>query len=109
MSKYIYKICIPCNKPILLYALFNAGLFVIRRTERFWAGLSKDLVIEQTLMRTMKTTGGLVHGTGVMGEKQLNKWLLSLPVTATFNESMQEVTNRNFETSEQHKELSVAI
>jgi len=60
-------------------------------------------------MRTMKTTGGLVHGTGVMEEKQLNKWLLSLPVTATFNESMQEVTNRNFETSEQHKELSVAI
>jgi len=91
-----------------VYALFNAGLFVIRRTERFWAGFSKDLVIEQTLMRTMKTTGGLVHRRGVMEEKQRNKWLSSLPVTATFNESMQEVTDRNFETIEQHKELSVA-
>ncbi|MPC64518.1 hypothetical protein E2C01_058636 [Portunus trituberculatus] len=79
-----------------------------RRTERFWAGLSKDLVIEQTLMRTMKSAGGLVHGRGVLEEKQRNKWLLSLPVTATFNESMQELTNRNFEMSEQHKELNVA-
>ena len=29
-----------------IYALFLNGLHVVRRTDRFWAGLSTDLVIE---------------------------------------------------------------
>jgi len=88
--------------------MFSEGLFVIRRSDRFWAGLPKDLVIEQTLMRTMKVSGGLVHGRGVMNENQRNKWLMTLPVLATINEAMQELSNRCFSTSEQHKELASA-
>ena len=38
---------------------FQSGLHPIRRSDRFWAGLSTDLVIEQDLMRTMKSTGEL--------------------------------------------------
>ena len=53
-----------------IYKMFSAGLFVIRKSDRLWAGLSKDLVIELMLMRTMKVTGGLVHGRGVMNENQ---------------------------------------
>ena len=34
--------------------LFNEGLHVVRRSNRFWADLSTDLVIEQGLMRSMK-------------------------------------------------------
>lgn len=37
--------------------LFLSGLHVIRRSDRFWAGLSADLVIEQVFMRSMKTSG----------------------------------------------------
>ena len=36
-----------------------------RRTDRYWAGLSSDLVIEQGLMRSMKSTGRLTRGRGV--------------------------------------------
>ena len=38
-----------------------------RRTGRYWAGLSSDLVIEQdlVLMRSMKSTGRLTRGRGI--------------------------------------------
>ena len=39
---------------------FQEGLSVIRRSDRFWAGESTDLVIEQVLMRSMKSTGAFI-------------------------------------------------
>ena len=50
-----------------VYQYFMQGFHVIRRSERFWAGLSTDLIIEQVLMRSLTNTGGLTHGGG-MGE-----------------------------------------
>ena len=38
------------------------GFFSIRRTNKFWSGLWTDLTIEQVLMRSMKTSGGLTRG-----------------------------------------------
>lgn len=37
--------------------MFHSGLHVIRRSDRYWAGLSADLVIEQEFMRAMKASG----------------------------------------------------
>lgn len=48
-----------------VYDHFLSGHFVIRRSDRFWSGLSTDLVIEQVLMRSLKTTGGLTRGRGM--------------------------------------------
>ena len=42
-----------------IYQQFQEGLHVVRRSDRLWAGLSTDLLIEQVLMRSMKTSGGL--------------------------------------------------
>jgi len=36
---------------------FQNGYHVVRRSDRYWAGLSTDLLIEQVLMRSVKTTG----------------------------------------------------
>ena len=52
-----------------VFTAFSAGFHVLRRSDRYWAGLSTDLVIEQTLMRSVKTVGGLTHGRG-MGDSQ---------------------------------------
>ena len=42
------------------------GSHVIRRTERYWAGLFSDLIpFEQVRMRSLKTNGGLTHGCGM--------------------------------------------
>jgi len=44
-----------------VYKSFQDGLHVVRRSDRYWAGLSIDLAIEQVLMRSMKTSGGLTR------------------------------------------------
>lgn len=43
------------------FALFTV-LFTIRRSDKFWSGMWTDLTIEQVLMRSMKSQGGLTHG-----------------------------------------------
>ena len=45
-----------------VYQHFKEGLQVVRRRDRQWGGLSSDLVIEQVLMRSLKTSGGLTRG-----------------------------------------------
>lgn len=86
-----------------IYACFLKGYHVIRRSDRYWAGLSTDLVIEQVLMRSIKTVGGLTRGRG-MTEIQRLVWLLSMPACADVSHSMQEFTGVSCNTSEQHKD-----
>ena len=90
-----------------VYQHFQQGLHVVRRSDRLWAGLSTDLVIEQVLMRSMKTSGGLTRGRG-MTEQQRLVWVLSMPVCAEVNKAMQELIGVNYDTSEQNKDMSKA-
>ena len=80
---------------------------VERRSDRFWAGLSTDLMIEQVLMRSVKATGGLTRGRG-MSETQRLVWLMSMPACANKNNSMQNPTGINYLMSEQHKDIKKA-
>ena len=90
-----------------IHDLFMKGHHVSRRSDRFWAGLSSDLVTEQVLMKSVKTTGGLTRGRG-MDELQPASWLLSMPACAEINASMQNLTEIGFSTREQHKEMSLS-
>ena len=74
-----------------IFVFFNSGYHVVRRSDRSWAGLSTDLVIEQVLMRTVKTTGGLTRGRG-MEELQRAQWVLSMPACSEVNSAMQDFT-----------------
>lgn len=53
-----------------LFERFQRGHHVIRRSNKFWAGLSADLVIEQCLMRALKASGWLTRGSGMSEEKR---------------------------------------
>ena len=86
---------------------FQSGFYVIRRSSQYWAGLGSDLVIEQTLMRSLKSQGGLTRGSG-MSEHQRTVWAMSSTVSSAYNLAMQEFTARSYATSEQHKELSAS-
>lgn len=86
---------------------FCSGKHVVRRSDRSWAGLSVDLVIEQCLMRSVKTTGGLTRGRGFT-EVQRLIWVMSTPACAEVNRSMQELTEVVYTTSDQHKECTNA-
>jgi hypothetical protein len=67
-----------------VHNIFDKGNFVIRGSDRPWAGLPPDLIIEQVLMRSLKTTGGLTRGTG-FDEIQRTVWLLSMPICCKYN------------------------
>ncbi|KAK3743952.1 hypothetical protein QZH41_002713 [Actinostola sp. cb2023] len=88
-----------------VYNFFQDGFHVVRRSDRYWAGLSTDLTIEQVLMRSVKTSGGLTRGRG-MTETQRLVWLMSMPICAEVNNAMQGLTGVNYQTSEQHKDAS---
>ena len=86
---------------------FMEGYHVVRRSDMFWAGLSTDLIIEQVLMRSIKTHGGLTRVNG-MTENQCLAWVLSMSVCASINETMQKFSGVSCETSDQHKDVSAA-
>lgn len=83
---------------------FSQGLHVVRRTDRYWAGLSTDLIIEQVLMRALKTSGGLTRGRG-MTDNQRSLWVLSMPACSEMNAAVQELTGVYYATSDQHKDV----
>ena len=64
-------------------------------------------MIEQVLMRSVKSQGGLTRGRG-MNEFQKLVWLLSMPACAQVNLAMHTLTGVRYESSEQHKELGKA-
>ena len=50
---------------------FMEGYHVVRRSARFWAGLSPDLIIDQVLMRSIMTHDGLTRGKGMTENQPL--------------------------------------
>ena len=90
-----------------VYQHFQDGLHVIRRSDRYWGGLSSDLVIEQVLMRSMKTSGGLTRGRG-MTEQQQVIWSLAMPACVEVNKAMQELTGVPFNSGKQNKDMAQA-
>ena len=74
--------------------LIESGLFFIRRSNRYWAGLASDLVIEQVLMKSIKSSGGLTHGRG-MDETQRTRWLQAMPIFAQISDEIKSVQERN--------------
>ena len=58
-------------------------------------------------MRSMKTSGGITRGCG-MTETQRLVWLMAHPVCAEVNNAMQQLTGVQYNTSEQHKDLTTA-
>ena len=105
-SAYLYlqmKGSLEREKPEV-YQKFIDGFYVAKRSNQYWSGLGSDLVIEQTLMRSLKSQGGLTRGSG-MSEHLRAVWTMSSTVTSSYNLAMQELTEVEYTTSYQHKEL----
>jgi len=75
-----------------LYGKFaDERLHSIRRSDRYWGGLSTDLVIEQTLMRSLKSRGGLTRGRGVE-ESVRTVWVHTMHQSAAIHLAMTSKT-----------------
>ena len=82
----------------------SQGFFTIRRKTKFWSGTWSDMIIEQVLMRQMKSGGGLTRGRGVADEV-VARWLHSLPETSRVMEAVEDFCGVSTGSSEQHVEL----
>ena len=80
------------------------GYFTIRRLDSFWGGNFSDQTIEQFLMRTLKTSGGMTQGRGI-SDSTLTKWVHALPRCAPICNALEQFTGVHSGTSEQHKDL----
>ncbi|XP_065901877.1 uncharacterized protein [Dysidea avara] len=79
----------------------NQGFHAVRRSSRYWAGLWTDLVIEQVMMRSIKSRGVLTRGKGIT-ESVCLQWILSMHKCAGVHEAMTTMTNMKTNASEQH-------
>ena len=91
------------NRHANVYLKFVNGWHVVRRSNKFWAGLNSDLVIEQTLMRSLKTGASLTHDSR-MNEEQPSLWTMSSTIKAMHNMAMQDFNNLTYTTSDQRKQ-----
>ena len=80
------------------------GLFIVRRSDRFWAGLWPDLTIEQVMMRAIKSRGGLTRGSGFT-ESVRTLWIYSMHATASYHDALSSLTQNQHKTSDQHEDL----
>ena len=84
---------------------YEAGLFTITRNDKlFWSGTFTDQVIEQSLMRSGKTQGGLINITHP--EAARTKWTLSSHIMAEYAEALRILTGNFQGSNEQHKEMN---
>ena len=76
--------------------MFQQGYYTIKRSDRFSAGLWVDLAIEQSLMRTAKSRGGLTRGRE-MTELVRLLWVLSGHKCAEVHEAMTNFLDQKYD------------
>ena len=87
-----------------LHSQFLNGFHTVHRTSKNWTGIWTDLAIEQTLMRSIKSSGGLTGSRG-MTESVRHTWVLSLGEVAMVHDAMLTLTGAATKTSEQHQDM----
>ena len=66
-SLYLQEMCeLPEKFPLVREQFSERRLHSVRRSDRYWAALSSDLIIEQVMMLSTKTRGGLTRGRGII-------------------------------------------
>ena len=82
------------NINLWLHRKFSeGGLFVIRRINRFWAGLSTDLTEEQTMMKPLKSRAGPTRGSGFTESVRI-LWIYSMHASASYQDALSSLTKK---------------
>ena len=96
-------IALPETHPWLHEKLSN-GFHSVRRSDRYWAGLSTDLLIEQVMMKSIKGRAGLTHGRGFTESVRL-VWVHSLHKCAGVHNALGHLTGLKCDEDISHVEL----
>ena len=95
---------LPHSDPWLYEKLATEKHFTVRRSYRYRAGLWTDLTVEQVLMKSIKSRGGLTRGRA-MSEETWLLWIHSMHQCASIHNEMTMVTGKKHATSDQHVEI----
>ena len=95
---------LPETHPWLYEQFAVNGCHTVHRSDRPWTGIWTDLSIEQILMRSLKSRGGLTRGRGLTESVRLT-WVYTMHQCATVHNSMTTLTGLHQKTSEQHTEM----
>ena len=98
---YIYRTCLNYAQTFHGYVQIFLNM---RRSDKYWAGLWSDLIIEQCLMRSLKSRGGVTRGRGITDSVKL-LWVSSMRRCAGIHDAMGNLTQQRHRSSEQHVEL----
>ena len=99
---------LPDTHPWLHQQLLS--LHAPRRTDKYWGELATDLLIEQVMMKSVKSRGGLTHGRGLNESVRL-VWVKSMHQCAMIYSALSNLTNldRSLSGTEQmHTEMGKA-
>ncbi|GBO36429.1 hypothetical protein AVEN_70317-1 [Araneus ventricosus] len=75
--------------PIEYEKFTKDGYFTVRLTDKFWSGIRSNQTIEQTLMKTMKSSGELTRGRGIT-ESVLTRWTLGMMHLHNISEEVEK-------------------
>lgn len=78
--------------------------FTIRRSDKMTSGNWTDMSIEQTIMRLLKSEGGVTHGRGI-SDSVLARWILAIPIAYEVIDQIEEFSGVRSTTGEQHIDL----
>ena len=98
---------LPSDYPDIHKKFTDDQCHTVRKSDRFWAGLWTDLVIEQSMMRVLKSRGGLTRG-HVMTDSVITTWIHSMHACASIHNVLTELTHNQHKTSEQHVDLGAS-
>ena len=90
--------------PFVYKCFKEKGYHTVRRSDKYWAGLWTDLTIEQVLMRSIKSRGGLTRGRGIT-ESVRAIWLGSMHRRSAVHDAMSSLSQVFRSGGEQHVEL----
>ena len=83
---------LPERYPWLYEQFVTHGFHTVRRSDRYWAGISTDLLIEQTLMKSLKSQSGLTHGRSLT-EPVRHTWIHSMHECARLHLALKSSVN----------------
>ena len=92
------------TSPWLYNKFAEEGYHTIRRSKRYWSGLWSDLAIEQVMLKSLKSRGGLTTGRG-MTERVRHQWVHSMHRCSSVHYAMTVLTGLGTKSSEQHEKI----
>ncbi|GBM62026.1 hypothetical protein AVEN_220953-1 [Araneus ventricosus] len=84
---------------------FIQVFFTVRRSAKFSCGTSTDVIIEQSLMKSMQTDGGISRGRSTQ-ESVISKWVYSMHATNTVCEGLEDLANVKMDITDKHVDAS---